>query len=300
MTVHKKFKEGVYWNSTFSPTRMFFAGGPVMAIITGMLQITLNVPIVRDCTYVAFSATLKADIKSINTIDDLEYQKTNLDKMDLRNYFKRKVENEDEGPSKKVVKSATGISSKGELQLVEDEMKKTVRPTKHQKVPESIRKEVGRHAAIFGTKSAIDKFSKKYGPKYEFRRTTVNTWKNLLKNKSDKSAVCGQIGRPNMVSDEHMRKIKDIILDTEAAGTAISRRIAIAIGNGVLKANNPKLLKEYGGSIGLTDMWARGILKSMNWVKRKGTTGKIEPSSQFLQEGKFTFQRKISQLVTFS
>ena len=75
------------------------------------------------------------------------------------------------------------------------------------------------------------------------------------------------------------------------------RRIAIAIGKGVIKANDPKLLTEYGGSITLTENWARGLLSSMNWVKRKGTTGKIEPSAQFLQEEKFTFQRQISEIV---
>ena len=35
----------------------------------------------------------------------------------------------------------------------------------------------------------------------------------------------------------------------------------------------------------------------MEWVKRKGTTGKIEPSQQFLSEEKFTFQRAISTAV---
>ena len=36
----------------------------------------------------------------------------------------------------------------------------------------------------------------------------------------------------------------------------------------------------------------------MNWSKRKGTTGKIEPSPQFLAEEKFTFQRVISSYAS--
>ena len=44
-------------------------------------------------------------------------------------------------------------------------------------------------------------------------------------------------------------------------------------------------------------MWARGILKSMDWVKRKGTTGKVEPSKQLLAEEQFTFQMSISKVV---
>ena len=44
-------------------------------------------------------------------------------------------------------------------------------------------------------------------------------------------------------------------------------------------------------------MWARGVLKSMDWVKRKGTTGKVEPSKQLLAEEKFSFQMSISKVV---
>ena len=44
-------------------------------------------------------------------------------------------------------------------------------------------------------------------------------------------------------------------------------------------------------------MWARGVLKSMDWVKRKGTTGKVEPLKQLLAEEKFSFQMSISKVV---
>ena len=83
------------------------------------------------------------------------------------------------------------------------------------------------------------------------------------------------------------------MIGTRAAGTTISRRIVMVIANRAVKSNNPVLLKENEGSLQLTEDWARGVLKSMNWVKRKGTTGKIEPSQQFLLEEKFTFQKKL-------
>ena len=41
-------------------------------------------------------------------------------------------------------------------------------------------------------------------------------------------------------------------------------------------------------------MWGRGVLKSMDWVKRKETTGK--PLKQLLTEEKFTFQMSISKV----
>ena len=56
-------------------------------------------------------------------------------------------------------------------------------------------------------------------------------------------------------------------------------------------------LNEFGGSLKLTENWACNVLKSMNWTKRKGTTGKVEPSKKFLEEEKFNFQRKISNVI---
>ena len=47
----------------------------------------------------------------------------------------------------------------------------------------------------------------------------------------------------------------------------------------------------------LTDRWARSILTTLNWRKRKGTTGKVKNPLQFLEEEIFTFQWTISAAV---
>ena len=57
------------------------------------------------------------------------------------------------------------------------------------------------------------------------------------------------------------------------------------------------MLNEFGGGLELTENWSRNVLKSMNWIKRKNTTGKVEPSKKFLEEVKSTFQRKISNVI---
>ena len=93
-----------------------------------------------------------------------------------------------------------------------------------------------------------------------------------------------------------MKKIKTIVIGTRTAGTVRSRHIVMAIDIGVVRSNR-KLLKENGGSLELTEDLARGFIKSMNWTKRKGTTGKIEPSKQFLLVEKLTFQKKISGVI---
>ena len=88
-----------------------------------------------------------------------------------------------------------------------------------------------------------------------------------------------------------LKKVKDIALGTRMAGGVINRRQLVSIATGVVRANNPNLLKEYGGNLVFTDKWARGVLEKLTWSKRKGTTGKVA-------EEKFTFQRNISALVS--
>ena len=113
----------------------------------------------------------------------------------------------------------------------------------------------------------------------------------------NESPTFRKAGRPNIVRDELVQKIKEVIVGVRLSGAVISRRMVISIRNGVLKANDPNTLSEFGGTITLTEDWARGILRSMDWVKRKATTGKVEASTQFLAAEKFTFQKAISTYV---
>ena len=67
-----------------------------------------------------------------------------------------------------------------------------------------------------------------------------------------------------------LKKNKDIIVGSRLAGTAISRKMVIAIATGVIKANDPNILRESGRSLELTEGWVCSILISMDWVKGKG------------------------------
>ena len=70
-----------------------------------------------------------------------------------------------------------------------------------------------------------------------------------------------------------------VLLKKSLAGAVISQKIVISIRTGFLKGNNPNSLSEFGGSVILT-LRKRGVLQSMDWVKRKETSGKKEPSKQ--------------------
>ena len=80
-----------------------------------------------------------------------------------------------------VRKSAASDISNAELTLVTKEIQKSGnQKVKYQKaVPEAIKK-VGMYAEVYGIAPAIKKFSSKYA-KYNFNRTTVNSWKAKCK-----------------------------------------------------------------------------------------------------------------------
>ena len=212
-------------------------------------------------------------------------------------YFKKNVDHENDNEVKitNAIKSATGDITNAELTLVAKEIQKSCnQKVKYQKaVPETIKQEVGLYAKVYVTASAIKKFSSKYA-KYNFNRTTVNSWKAKCKvaNPTFKKA-----GRPNLLDETLLKKVKDIAIGTRAAGGVINRKQILNIAKGVVGANNPNALKEFGGSLDLTDLWAREVLKQLKCSKREGTSGKVDPSPQFLAEENFTFQRTISTAI---
>ena len=125
----------------------------------------------------------------------------------------------------------------------------------------------------------------------------MNNWKNKYKFGGD-NFVFKTVGRPNLLDDNLTKKVKDIEIGTRQAGRVINRRQVVNIAKGVVMANNPDILKEFGGNVGLTNRWARSVLSDLSCSKIKGTTGKIEPSPQFLAEEKFTFQRQMSTAIS--
>ena len=94
-------------------------------------------------------------------------------------------------------------------------------------------------------------------------------------------------GRPNLLDSNLIEKVKDTAIGTRADGGVIYRRQILNIVNSVIKVDNSSSLKKFDGTLELTNRWARDLLDSMEWNKRKGTTGKIESSAHFLSEEKF-------------
>ena len=172
---------------------------------------------------------------------------------DIRTFLKSRKETD----ASALVASTNDDVSRLELMMVENEIKKSRQVRKHYNkiVPETVKRKAGKYALLHGTKATVEQFNKVY-LKYTSVRTTINDWKLKMKKEKDEKTIFFKKGRPNLVSDDLMKKIKTITTGTWAAGTAISHRTVMAISNGVVRENSPTLLKKNGGSLELTEGWA--------------------------------------------
>ena len=125
-----------------------------------------------------------------------------------------------------ILASASKLATTAELAMAETEIQKScMKRTDYQKgIPDKVKEEVGKYATLHGTQAAIKKYSLKH-PKYTFRRTTVNSWKSKIKNRNSRDApVFSKVGRPNLLDEVMLQKVKDIITGTRLAGSVINRK----------------------------------------------------------------------------
>ena len=81
------------------------------------------------------------------------------------------------------------------------------------------------------------------------------------KYKDRLKAVTKKNGRPNLLDSSMLKKVKDIALGKRMAEGVINRRQLISIATGVVIANNPTLLQDFGVDLSVTKKWARAVLE---------------------------------------
>ena len=166
-----------------------------------------------------------------------------MSKTDLRAYFKRRATGSNgsaakkKNPNPEIIASAKENVNRAKIEMVLDEVEKSTARQSYNDIPKYIRMEVGKYALAHSTKDALAKFSKQY-PKYTFKRTSINSWKASFKNNGN-SQNLKKISRPNLLSEELLKRAKDVIIGSRLAGTVISRKMVIGNGTGVVKANDP-------------------------------------------------------------
>ena len=157
-------------------------------------------------------------------------------KTDLRACFKCRATGSDGPAAKKknsnpeITASTTEHVNRAETEMVIDDEAKSTARQRCSNIPKHICMEVGKYALAHSTKDALTKFSKQY-PKYTFSKAS-------FKNNGN-SQNLRKIARPNLLSEELLKGTKGVIIGSRLAGTVISRRMVIAIGTGVVKANDP-------------------------------------------------------------
>ena len=83
-----------------------------------------------------------------------------------------------------------------------------------------------------------------------------------------------------------LKKIKDVIIGSRLAGTVISRKMVVVIGTGVIKATAPKILREFGGRLELTEGWARNVFERYALSEKKRDDWESRTLSQISRRGK--------------
>ena len=78
----------------------------------------------------------------------------------------------------------------------------------------------------------------------------MNNWKNKCKTRGD-NFVIKKVGRPNLLYDNLIKKVKGIVIGTRQAVGVINRKQIANIAKGVASANNPDILKKFGGTVEL-------------------------------------------------
>ena len=167
---------------------------------------------------------------------------------DLRDFYKtviKKSNRKSDDNFPPFLSSASGSVNQAGISIISNEIKSYTQPRKkyNTSVPERTNNEVGEYALIHGTRSALERFGKKY-PEYTFIRQSVNNWKKKVKKdkKSDTATVHRRKGRSNLLDQKFLVKVKDVVTGVRMAGGVISRKMVIAIGTGVIKANSPSKL----------------------------------------------------------
>ena len=101
-----------------------------------------------------------------------------------------------------------------------------------------------------------------------------------------------------MVSDELVTETKVILHNLRASGGVITQKTVIATGNEVLISRYPEKLTKNSGSVTLTTKWARGILKSLDWIKRRVATAKRKMNPALYDKFSFTSKKKMPMLLS--
>ena len=160
---------------------------------------------------------------------------------------------------------------------------------------ESERAVIGQYASEHGVAKAVRYYEKKLERKVPESRAT-------LKRKLD-DGTGGEVhvdlipkkphGRPILLPSELDSRVQVYVRSLRQAGGIINTQVVVAAGKDIVEANDRSLLMENGGSLDLSQPWAKSLLIRMNFVKRKASTSQKVPPAD-LESIKEHFLARVS------
>ena len=135
---------------------------------------------------------------------------------------------------------------------------------------------IAKYACDNGNKSTVERFSSQLG--FSVSEATVRNLKcvylSKLKAGSDPDTITSfpdrALGRPLLIG-EFDQQVFEYIKQLRAAGGIVNRNIVLAAARGIISHKKPSLLKEYGGTLELSQKWAESFLQRRGFVRRKAT-----------------------------
>ena len=144
----------------------------------------------------------------------------------------------------------------------------------------------------------------------------VSEMKRLLKNSGGSASRRGDVavqslprlkrGRPLLLGEDLDCQVKSYIRAIREKQGIFNTAITVACGEAIVRKTDKTFLKENGGPIELTKVWAKSLLQRLNFVKRKAaTSAKVEPShfkelkEQFLLDVKAVVEMEDIPSISF-
>ena len=134
---------------------------------------------------------------------------------------------------------------------------------------------------LHGISTALNHFKKEFP---ELKWSTANDWKNAVIKQKKINASRGQEpaqvtelvgknrGRSSTFPEDITKHLMEYTRVIRESGGAVNTAIVIASGMGMVKQRDPSLLECNGGYVILKKSWAKYLLSTLNFAKRKVTT----------------------------